>query len=109
MSTKRKSKKTTQALRAKTLVQAWLEVELDKNKQTLTKTLEKMNKKLGSAHTHSRVREWEENRNGRGNRLPREVRMFMAKIVCKDILSDVGLNTKDLTSSQINKIVRQFC
>ena len=45
-STKSKNKNTSQALKAKTLVQAWLEVELDKNQQTLTRTLEKMNKKF---------------------------------------------------------------
>lgn len=109
MATSNKKRNATSSLKAKTLVQAWLEVELEKNQQSLTKTLDKMNKKLGSAHTHSRVREWEENRNGRGNRLPREVRMFMAKIVCKDILSNVGINAQDLTTAQVNKIVKQFC
>ena len=61
-------------MRAKTLIQAWLEVELNINCKTLAEALRDLNKKLGSVHTHSRVREWEENRNGRGDRLPRKVR-----------------------------------
>ena len=68
-----------------------------------------MNKKLGSAHTHSRVREWEENRNGRGNRLPREVRMFMAKVVCKHVLADNGVNIKNIENRKFNKIAELFC
>ena len=96
-------------MRAKTLVQAWLEVELDVNHKTLATALREMNKALDAAHTHSRVREWEENRNGRGDRLPRRVRVYMAKKVVDQVLKDAGVDTKKLNKRNLNKIVDQLC
>jgi hypothetical protein len=94
-------------MKAKNLVQAWLEVELEN--KILTEALEDLNDHLGSAHSHSRVREWEENRNNRGERLPREVRVYMAKIVARDVLKAAGLDPKKLTSRQVDQIAERFC
>jgi hypothetical protein len=94
-------------MKAKNLVQAWLEVELEE--KILAEALEELNEHLGSAHSHSRVREWEENRNNRGERLPREVRLYMAKIVARDVLDAAGLDVKKLTSRQVEMIAQRFC
>jgi hypothetical protein len=94
-------------MKAKTLVQAWLEIELES--KILAQALEELNDHLGSAHSHSRVREWEENRNNRGERLPREVRLYMAKIVAKDVLQAAGLDVKKLTNRQADLIAERFC
>lgn len=94
-------------MKAKNLVQAWLEVELQD--KILAQALDDLNEHLGSAHSHSRVREWEENRNNRGERLPREVRLYMAKIVAKDVLSAAGLDIKRLTNRQVDLIAERFC
>lgn len=95
-------------MKAKNLVQSWLEVELDINGKNLTEALDKLNKKMNSSHTHSRVNEWKENRNERGTRLPRELRVYMAKIVVKQVLEAAGLNTSKLNSRVLNKIVEQL-
>ena len=94
-------------MKAKNLVQAWLEVELEK--KILAEALEDLNAHLGSAHSHSRIREWEENRNNRGERLPREVRLYMAKIVAAYVLKASGLDTKRLTKRDMNMIAERFC
>lgn len=94
-------------MKAKNLVQAWLEVEL--TTKNLTETLEALNNYLGSAHTHSRIREWEENRNNRGERLPREVRVYMAKIVAADVLRASGIDIKKLRKRELNLVAERFC
>lgn len=94
-------------MKAKTLVQSWLEVELVENEKTLAEALRELNKKLGSAHTHSRAREWEENRNGRGDRLPRAVRLYMAKKVIRSVLEAGGVNTKTIPQRVLNKIAER--
>jgi hypothetical protein len=96
-------------MKAKTLVQSWLEVELEFNNKTLAEALRDLNKHLNSAHTHSRVREWEENRNGRGARLPREIRLYMAKVVLRHVLESSGVNADTLGSRTISKIAEQLC
>jgi hypothetical protein len=101
--------KTTAKMKAKTLVQSWLEVELVFNNKTLAEALRDLNKHLNSAHTHSRVREWEENRNGRGARLPREIRLYMAKVVLRHVLESSGVNASTLASRAISRIAEQLC
>lgn len=96
-------------MKAKNLVQAWLEVELNENDKILAEALEDLNQHLGSAHTHSRVREWEENRNGRGERLPREVRVYMAKIVARSVLNAAGFDAKKLTKRHLTVLAERFC
>lgn len=96
-------------MKAKNLVQAWLEVELYENGKILAHALEDMNDALGSSHTHSRVREWEENRNGRGERLPREVRIYMAKIAAFNVLSAAGLDVKKLNKRILATLAERFC
>jgi hypothetical protein len=96
-------------MKAKNLVQAWLHVELEENNKTLAEALLALNDSLGTAYTHSRIREWEENRNGRGERLPREVRVYMAKLVARSVLSNAGLSLKGLTPRQVSLIAEQFC
>lgn len=96
-------------MKAKNLVQAWLEVELNENDKILAEALEDLNQHLGSAHTHSRVREWEENRNGRGERLPREVRVYMAKIVARSVLNAAGFDSKKLTKRHLTVLAERFC
>lgn len=90
------------------LVKAWLNVELNENGKNLTEALNDLNKKLDTVHTHSRVNEWKTNRNGRGERLPRELRQYMAKKVIKNVLTDAGLDTSKLTAKHFNKIVDQL-
>ena len=92
-------------MRAKSLVQAWLEVELNHNGKTLADALRSLNTALGSAHTHSRVREWESNRNGRGDRLPRKVRVYMAKVAIRDLLRDCNLNADKIPP----RVITQLC
>ncbi len=96
-------------MKAKTLVQSWLEVELVFNQKSLADALRDLNKHLNSAHTHSRVREWEENRNGRGARLPREIRLYMAKVVLRHVLESSGVDASKLASKSIAKIAEQLC
>lgn len=96
-------------MKAKNLVQAWLEVELSENGKILAQALDDMNEHLNSSHTHSRIREWEENRNGRGERLPRSVRLYMVKIVAVSVLAAAGLDTKKLTKRLIAIIAERFC
>lgn len=96
-------------MKAKTLIQAWLEVELVINEKTLAEALRDLNHHLDSAHTHSRIREWEENRNGRGDRLPRKVRVYMAKLVAIHVLEDAGISALRLPKRTINKIAERFC
>jgi hypothetical protein len=55
------------------------------------------------------VREWEENRNGRGDRLPRRIRIYMARKVARSVLGANGVDVKKLSPRQLNKIVDQFC
>ncbi|MBP9722262.1 MAG: hypothetical protein KBD64_03775 [Gammaproteobacteria bacterium] len=95
-------------MKSKSLVQSWLEVELNINGKTLTEALAALNSKMDSSHTHSRVNEWKENRNGRGERLPRELRMHMAKLVMKDVLESAGVNTSKLSKKVLNKIAEQL-
>lgn len=102
------SKKTNKLIKAKTLVQTWLEVELNSNNRTLGEALELLNKKMDSSHTHSRVNEWKENRNGRGERLPRELRVHMSKIVIKDVLQNAGIDTTKLSKAVLNRIAEQL-
>ena len=101
--------KTNGKMKAKTLVQSWLEVELVFNGKTLAEALKELNKHLNSAHTHSRVREWEENRNGRGARLPREIRLYMAKVVLRHVLESSGVNASALASRAVSRIAEQLC
>ncbi len=107
---KKTTQKTTKSktIKSKTLVQSWLEVELNINGKNLTNALESLNSQMGSAHTHSRVNEWKENRNGRGERLPRELRVHMAKIVMKDILSNAGLDVSKINKATLNRIAEQL-
>ena len=95
-------------MKAKTLVQSWLEVELNINGKTLTQALAALNSKMDSSHTHSRVNEWKENRNGRGDRLPRNLRCHLAKVVIKDVLASAGVNTDKLPKKALNKIAEQL-
>ena len=95
-------------MRSKNLVQSWLEVELVQKGRTLTAALHDLNKALDSAHTHSRIREWEENRNGRGGRLPRKIRVYMQRIVLRAVLENSDIDTKKLTKRHINKLVEQL-
>ena len=74
------------------LVKAWLDVELNENGKNLTQALNELNKKLNTVHTHSRINEWKTNRNGRGERLPRELRKYMGKRVIKSVLNNAGVN-----------------
>ena len=96
-------------MKAKNLVQAWLHVALEEGNKTLAEALVGLNDSLGTAYTHSRIREWEENRNGRGERLPREVRVYMAKLVARSVLANAGLSLKGLTARQVSLIAEQFC
>jgi hypothetical protein len=96
-------------MKAKTVVQSWLEVELVFNGKTLADALRDLNKHLNSAHTHSRVREWEENRNGRGARLPREIRLYMSKVVMRHVLESSGVDVRSLQSRVISRIAEQLC
>jgi hypothetical protein len=96
-------------MKAKTLIQSWLEVEVDRNGKTVAGALRDLNAHLGSSHTHSRVSEWKENRNGRGDRLPRRVRVYMAKIVIKAVLEDGGLKMGSVQKKTLNKIAEQLC
>lgn len=97
-------------MKSKSLVQSWLEVELTINGRTLSEALFDMNKALGSAHTHSRVREWAENRNGRGKRLPREVRIYMAKVVMPHVLKSAGVaSSAKIDKRTMNRLVEQLC
>lgn len=93
-------------LKAKTLVQTWLEVELKKS--PLSKILDTLNKKMKSAHTHSRVNEWKENRNGRGERLPRDLRVHLSKLVVKDVLINAGLDVSKLNKKALDRIAEQL-
>ena len=100
---------THHKLTSKTLVQSWLEVEIDFHGKTLAQALRDLNDHLHSTHTHSRVREWEENRNGRGARLPREIRLYMAKIVLKNVLEANGVKAQGVDKKALNKIAEQLC
>lgn len=101
-------KSKTKALKAKTLVQSWLEVELNLNNKSLGQALDALNSKMNSSHTHSRVNEWKENRNGRGERLPRDLRVHMSQLVIKDVLAGAGLDVSKLTRKALNKIAEQL-
>ena len=90
------------------LVQSWLVEMMHKRGITMADALREMNKTLNSAHTHSRVREWEENRNGRGSRLPREIRIFMGQKSIRSILESAGIDTTKISSRALNKIVEQL-
>ena len=104
MSTKAKAK----TLKSKTLVQSWLEVELNINGKTLSQALEALNDKMHSSHTHSRVNEWKENRNGRGERLPRELRVHMSQLVVKHVLANAGLDVSKISRQALSKIAEQL-
>ncbi len=95
-------------MKSKSLVQSWLEVELNINGKTLTQALAALNGKMESSHTHSRVNEWKENRNGRGERLPRDLRMHMAKLVMKDVLKSAGIDADKLSKKTLNKLAEQL-
>lgn len=95
-------------MKAKNLVQSWLEVELNQNGKNLTQALEALNNKMESSHTHSRVSEWKENRNERGTRLPRDLRVYMGKLAVKSILAAAGVDTSKLSKKVLNKIVEQL-
>lgn len=97
-------------MRAKSLVQAWLEVELEHNGKTLAEALRDLNAKLDSAHTHSRVREWEENRNGRGDRLPRKIRQYMGRVVVRHVIQDLKISSnKKIPSKTLNRFIDMMC
>lgn len=98
----------TSTFKSKSLVQSWLEVELNVNNKSMTEALNSLNKKMDSAHTHSRVNEWKENRNGRGERLPRDLRTHMAKLVIKEVLENAGLDVSKVTKKTLNRIAEQL-
>lgn len=91
------------------LVKTWLSVEQDENDKSLADAIRDLNKHLGSAHTHSRISEWRDNRNGRGDRLPRRVRLYMAKIVVRSVLKNAGINVSRVQSRTLNKIADKLC
>jgi len=104
-----KAKSTkSKGMKAKSLVQSWLEVELQHNGKSLADALRSLNTALGSAHTHSRVREWEENRNGRGDRLPRKVRIYMTKVAIRDVLRDCKINTDKIPSRTLTALCERL-
>jgi hypothetical protein len=94
---------------AKNLVQSWLEFELEVNQKTLTEALYTLNSKMNSAHTHSRVNEWKETRNGRGERLPRDLRVHLAKLVIGHVLESSGVEVRNISKRVLNKIAEQLC
>ena len=96
-------------MKAKNLVQAWLFVEMEEDGKTLGETLNDLNDALGTAYTHSRIHEWKDGRNQRGDRLPRDVRVYMAKLVARSVLSAAGLNLQGITSRKLMQIAEQFC
>ncbi len=102
-----KSAKKTK-LSGKSLVESWLFVELEAKERTLKEALDELNDTLGSAHTHSRVREWEQNRNGRGERLPRSLRIVLGKKVIREVLSAAGIDLKGVSTAKLNKVVEQL-
>ena len=95
-------------MNSKTLVQSWLEVELVKNNRLLVEALKDLNKSLNSKHTHSRAREWEEARDGRGTRLPTRVRLYMLKIVLGPVLESVGIDLSTVNKRTLNKIAERL-
>lgn len=105
---KTKNKKVANKFKANSLVQAWLFVELKEHGRTLAEALKDLNNKLDSAHTHSRVREWEDNRNGRGDRLPRKLRQYMLQKVLKSILANAGFDAKKMNSRQLKKLAEML-
>lgn len=102
-------KSKAKGLKSKTLVQSWLEVELNINNKTLSQALESLNSKMNSSHTHSRVNEWKENRNGRGERLPRELRVHMSKVVIKEVLANAGVDVSKISNKTLGRISEQLC
>jgi hypothetical protein len=101
-------KNKAKGLKSKSLVQSWLEVELNINHKTLAQALESLNTKMDSSHTHSRVNEWKENRNGRGERLPRDLRIHMSKIVIKEVLTNAGLDVSKISNKVLGRISEQL-
>lgn len=95
-------------MRSKTLIESWLHVELVEKKRTLAAVLKELNSTLGSNYTHVRVREWEKNKNGRGGRLSRSVRLYMAKKVIRKALGDAGIDVSRLHTKTLNKIVENL-
>lgn len=96
-------------MKAKNLVQAWLFVEMEENGKTMGEALEALNGALDTAYTHSRVHEWKDGRNQRGDRLPRHVRVYMAKLTARSVLESAGLNTKGMTARKLAQIAELFC
>lgn len=95
-------------IKTKNLIETWSEVEQNINQRSFGKALDSLNKKMKTSYTTSRVNEWKENRNGRGERLPRELRVHLSKVVLKNVLSNAGLDTSKLTQKNLNRIVEQL-
>lgn len=94
-------------MKSKTLVQTWLEVELVTNRRSLADVLRELNKDMGSKHTHSRVREWETQRRGRGGQMPTKLRVYMAMKVARNVLKSCGI-TEELSQRMLRVLVTRL-
>ena len=92
----------------KNLVQSWVKLETTVLGNTLAQALRELNEALGTIYTHSRIGEFSDNRNGRGTRLPPEIRSYMLKKVLAHVLAENSIDVSGLSKSKINKIVIQF-
>lgn len=95
-------------LTSKSLIQSWLQVELNINERTLAEVLREMNAKFDSKYTHSRIREWERCEDGRGSRIPSEVRNYILNRVIKYVLHSNGISCKGISNAKFFKIVNQL-
>lgn len=94
------------------LVSTWLNIELNQNGKKLVDILGDMNMALRAKHTHSRIHEWAEYRNGRGGRMPKEVRYYILTKVLKNIINNLShkhFNDEiDLKPKEVRKLARML-
>lgn len=95
-------------MKSNNIIESWVHTELNINGKTFMQAISEMNKELYSSYTNSRVREWREFRNGRGQNLPRRVRVYMGKIALKNVLSEAGIDVDSLSTKKLNKIVERL-
>ncbi len=89
------------------LIQTWIYVVTVLYDMQLKDAVAQMNEDLDSKHSVPRVREWsrQSEDSGRGSRLPRVVRLYMATTVINYVLCAVGVDTDVIKRIDTNKLV----
>ena len=82
-------------------------VEEVKNRIPLHKAVKKMNDKIGTTHTPTRIRQMSY-LNHRGQRITRDMRVYMSGVVLAHALESCGFDIKCLKKIDVKKLIEML-